>query len=379
MSVLDLIKQITANHESGRLEINAAGTPGTLLFYEGKLVDARLGSLSGFQAVNAAVSLQDAEVSFDHVEPASHVSTITPSERIILSRFFGIEAADVEQPAETLEPEKVWNPAPEPVVPLSEARRSPLAFFSRPGFVVVCVALLLGVVVGAVLLRSQVRTLQQSAAVASAVGSVPSLESQAEVKPVADEQGVKQVADGSALMNGSEQTVSVPQQQANVYEQPESSQALSPGVNDARQEPPESNANLAERDVNVPTRDANVHDLSGKWRVVNTVENTAYKSFDNMEVGFRLTINQNGKEFTAKGEKFSENGQALPVGRRTFIQVKGSIDGDTVVATFVEDGRARRTNGRFVWKLQSDGNGLAGTFVSTAANSRGRSALQKEH
>lgn len=97
-----------------------------------------------------------------------------------------------------------------------------------------------------------------------------------------------------------------------------------------------------------------------------------------MQVGFRLRINQNGKEFTAKGEKFSENGQTLPAARRTPIQVKGSIDGDKVVATFVEDGRIRRTNGRFVWRLHSSGDGLAGTFVSNAANSSGRSAVTKQ-
>ena len=348
MSVLDLIKQITANHESGRLEINAAGTPGTLLFYEGKLVDARLGSLSGFQAVNAAVSLQDAEVSFDHVVPASHVSTITPSERIILSRFFGIEAADVEQAAEMPEPEKVWNPAPEPVVPLSEARRSPLAFFSRPGFVVVCVALLLGVVVGAVLLRSQVRTLQQSAAVASAVESAPSSapesSSVAESSPVAESQ--PQVREEAKEVN------------------PEPAQPV---------------ANAEERDANVEERDTNVHDLTGEWRVINTIEKTAYKSFDNMQVGFRLTINQNGNEFTASGVKFSENGQTLPAAQRTPIRVQGSIEGDKVVATFTEDGRTRRTNGRFVWKLENGNDSLAGTFVSNAAKSSGRSTLSKDH
>jgi hypothetical protein len=122
---------------------------------------------------------------------------------------------------------------------------------------------------------------------------------------------------------------------------------------------------------------ATMQDLNGEWRVVNTVEKTAYKSFDNMQVGFRLTINQNGNEFTAKGEKFSENGQTLPVARRTPIQVKGSIEGDKVVATFTEDGRTRRTDGRFVWKLRTNGHGLSGTFVSTAANSSGKSAVTR--
>src|SRR6185369_3408329 len=96
--ILDVIKSITSNQESGRLEIVSAGTRGTLLFNEGKLVDARLGSLTGFPAVNAAVALRDVQVSFDHVRPASHLSNITPSERVVLRRFFGIEAAEMEEP-----------------------------------------------------------------------------------------------------------------------------------------------------------------------------------------------------------------------------------------------------------------------------------------
>lgn len=301
-NILDIIKSITALRETGRLEINAFGTYGTLLFHEGKLVDARLGSLSGFPAVNAAVALTDVEIDFDHVAPASHASTITPNERLILSRFFGIEVAEMEEPQETSEPEIDWNPAPEPVVPLTPAETIPSMFFSPRLIVAVCLALLLGVVAGAIALRSRVKTLRQTASVTSTVES---------------------------------QTTSLP---------------------------------AAQKDV---------QDLNGEWRVINTVEKTAYKSFDNMQVGFRLTINQNGKEFTAKGEKFSENGQTLPTARRTPIQIQGSIDGDKVVATFTEDGRTRRTNGRFVWTLQNGGDGLSGTFMSTAANSSGRSAMIK--
>ncbi|HXQ69111.1 MAG TPA: hypothetical protein VN844_01375 [Pyrinomonadaceae bacterium] len=334
-NILDIIKSITSLRETGRLEINAFGTHGTLLFHEGKLVDARLGSLSGFPAVNAAVALQDVEIDFDHVEPASHASTITPNERVILSRFFGIEAADMEQPKETSEPEIDWNPTPEPVVPLVEAGPVPSAFFSSRLAVAVCLALLVGVVVGAVALRSKVKTLRQSAAVASAV----------EQQQVPVEQAAEEV----------------------------------PSENDVM---PSERATKQVADAPSPTTtrsDSDVQDLTGEWRVINTVEKTAYTSFDNLQVGFHLTINQNGKEFIAKGEKFSENGQTLPVARRTPIQVKGSIDGDKVTATFIEDGRTRRTNGRFVWKLRHSGDGLSGTFVSSAANSSGRSAVTKEH
>jgi len=328
--ILEIINSITSNQESGRLEIVSSGARGTLLFNEGKLVDARLGSLSGFPAVNAAVALRDVEVSFDHVTPASHLTSITPSERVVLKRFFGIEAAEMNEPAGEAEPEIDWNPAPEPVVPLNQAATIPLAFFTLPRLAV-CLVLLIGLAVGAVALRARFKAPQASAPVATVVESQPS--------PVSEPQPeLKQVAV------------------------------------DVKPAPAE-----VKKDAVAPEkRVAKVQDLTGEWHVINTVQTTAYKSFDNMKVGFRLKINQQGKEFTGKGEKFSENGQTLPAANRTPINVTGSIDGDKVVATFVEDGRMRKTNGRFVWKLENGGDHLAGTFVSTAANSSGRSAVIKQ-
>jgi hypothetical protein len=332
--VLDVIKSITANRESGRLEIDASGTPGTFLFNEGKLVHASLGSLKGFPAVNAAVALRDVQFIFDHVAPASHVSTISPSERIVLKRFFGIDAADMEEPKDTIEPD--WNPAPEPVIPLAEVEETPtvevaapvrsrsFAFFSRP-VMAASLALLLALAVGVIALKSRMKSPPQVAAAATVVEpeSKSAPEPQPEVKPVAT--------------------------------------APSVAVAESR---------------NTPKADAKVWDLTGDWQIINTVQKTRFKPYDKMQVGFRLRINQQGKQFTAKGEKFSENGQTLPAVSRTPIQLTGSIEGDQVVATFIEDGRMRRTNGRFVWRVQNDG--LAGTFVSSAANSIGKSAVTKQ-
>jgi len=345
--ILDVIKSITSNRESGRLEIDASGTPGTFLFNEGKLVHASLGSLKGFPAVNAAVALREAQFTFDHVAPASHVSTITPSERLVLQRFFGIEAADAEEPKDTVEPD--WNPAPEPVVPLAEvaatARSRSFTFFSRP-VIAVSVALLLAFLVGAFALKSRMTARQQVAAVATVAQPESPLsvaEPQPEVKPVA-------VAPAESI------SVAEPK----------------PEVKPITVAPPVT----AAEPRNTARTNAKVQDLTGEWRIINTVQKTEYKPYDRMQVGFRLRINQQGKQFTAKGEKFSENGQTLPAASRTPIELTGSIEGDKVVATFVEDGRMRRTNGRFVWRLQNDG--LAGTFVSTAANSSGKSAVIKQ-
>ena len=363
--ILDIIKSIASKRETGRLEIVSFGTRGVLLFNDGHLVDATLGSLNGFQAVNAAVSLRDAQFSFDHSIFTPRSSSIGPSERVVLRRFFGIEAAEMEEARKHVDPEIEWNMMPEQVVPLTEVEDIPVgdlqdappveleppiqppaavrsvvdreatlvkrkaeksnlqnsinarkfAFLLRPRFAVYA-ALILALTAGTIALRSKLKGLQQATSVATTVES--------QSQPVTE----------------------------------------SPTLTKSAEQRDES-----ER------RDVNVQDLSGEWNVINTVQKTDYKSFDNMQVGFRLKINQTGKEFTARGEKFSENGRSLPPNNRTPIRVRGSIDGDRVVANFVEDGSQRKTNGRFVWKFRS--SGLTGTFVSTAANSSGKSAATK--
>src|SRR5678816_1966266 len=105
---------------------------------------------------------------------------------------------------------------------------------------------------------------------------------------------------------------------------------------------------------------------------------TSYQSFKNMKIGFHVSIDQSGTSFTGSGQKVSENGRPLPVKSRTPIQVEGSINGDRVEATFFEEGTARKTNGRFVWRIDRAGRGLTGSFATTAARSRGKSAATRE-
>ena len=56
----------------------------------------------------------------------------------------------------------------------------------------------------------------------------------------------------------------------------------------------------------------------------------------------------------------------------------GSIEGESIIATFIEDGIRRKTTGTFTWKIENGGRLLRGTFVSTAANSSGESIMTKE-
>jgi hypothetical protein len=119
-------------------------------------------------------------------------------------------------------------------------------------------------------------------------------------------------------------------------------------------------------------------DLSGEWTLLDTVNSTSYNQYTNMQLGFRLFINQTGSNFTAEGEKSSLNGRALPSSQRTAIHVTGSIEGERVVATFVEDGIRRQNTGTFTWTIENGGRLLRGRFISAAANSSGASIMTKE-
>jgi hypothetical protein len=122
---------------------------------------------------------------------------------------------------------------------------------------------------------------------------------------------------------------------------------------------------------------AKVPNLSGEWTMVNTIERTSYPAYTNLRVGYHLVITQTGSEFTADGEKVSENGRQMADYERTPIHITGSVDQNSASATFVEEGLRRKTSGRFAWTLTTDGNQLRGTFSSSAAQSSGPSVATR--
>jgi hypothetical protein len=325
--ILDVIKILSTNRESGKLEISAGKTGGAFFFKNGQLVDARVGDLTGFRAVNAVASMRDVRFTFDPSIYPPAVSSITPNERVVLKQFFGIETIDAStyEDEVTIETQRLPLPViPEPVPDTRPSR----SLLYRGGLVLAMLFILIAV--AAVALRNKYR--ERERAMAPAVATT---------QPVVDEPTVSQP------------TVS----------QPTVSQ------------PTVSQPRVAQPAVAQPVV---ARDLTGKWNVVNSVQKTSYRSFQNMNIGFELTINQSGKSFTGAGRKVSENGHSLPATSRTPIEVKGSIDGDRVEATFFEQGTLRKTNGRFVWRIDQASGGLNGTFVTTAAGSSGKSAARRE-
>ncbi|HET6890683.1 MAG TPA: DUF4388 domain-containing protein [Pyrinomonadaceae bacterium] len=345
--LLDMIESISSNHDSGRLEITATSTGGAFFFKEGKLLDAELGSLTGFQAVNAALSIRDAQFTFNPLISMPASSSITANERIVLKRFFGIDCAEVQDSFENASVAEVdWEVTPEPVIPLSEVEE-----FSENN-------------------PENAPTIEVEPVVQSDSGTFGADRN--------DDNGIRR---GFPSF--------VPPPRIALYLTvlvifAAAAFALTLKINERRKqevvaEKTEVSASpvTTELQSTQDKQQTEPQNLTGEWTIVNTVNKTSYRAFNNLKIGFRLVINQTGKEFTAKGEKVSENGRNLTANDRTPIQVVGSIDGDKVVATFVENGALRKTDGRFVWQIQNAGAGLTGTFVSTAARSSGKSAATK--
>jgi hypothetical protein len=113
--------------------------------------------------------------------------------------------------------------------------------------------------------------------------------------------------------------------------------------------------------------------LTGEWRITNTILETSYQPYRHLRLGFRLAVHQDGPAFTGEGEKYLENGRTIPVAARRPIRIQGRIrQGSVIDATFQEEGRSRHIQGHFRL-TQQDRQQLTGTFVSTAANARGSS------
>jgi hypothetical protein len=113
--------------------------------------------------------------------------------------------------------------------------------------------------------------------------------------------------------------------------------------------------------------------LTGEWRVTNTILETSYQPYRHLRLGFRLAVRQDGPVFTGEGEKYLENGRTIPVAARRPIRIQGRVrEGSVIDATFQEEGRSRRIQGNFRLTLQNRQQ-LTGTFVSTAANASGAS------
>ena len=120
-----------------------------------------------------------------------------------------------------------------------------------------------------------------------------------------------------------------------------------------------------------------IPDISGRWKITNTVEETTYNPYQGLELEYKVFISQDGVNLDGRGEKLWENGQLIERQGRSPIQITGRVEGGRVSATFREQGLRRRTSGHFDWQLAADGDTLKGTFTHTAASMSGPSVAVK--
>ena len=118
--------------------------------------------------------------------------------------------------------------------------------------------------------------------------------------------------------------------------------------------------------------------LDGEWRVTNTVTETSYSAYQNLQLQYRIVLDVKGTTVTGRGEKIEEDGRGLPRQSRTPIQLNGSVHSDRIEASFVESGKVRQSEGKFLWHLDPTGTRATGTFTSDAANSSGSSVAVKK-
>ena len=131
-----------------------------------------------------------------------------------------------------------------------------------------------------------------------------------------------------------------------------------------------------EEDIEPAAEPAGV-DLSGWWELSNRIESTSYAAYEGLRLGYRLRLEQHGDRLSGRGQKWSENGAAVPAARRSPIRVTGTIDGRTVTLEFTEEGARRASGGTFTWSLSPDGTTLRGSFASDAADTSGSSLARR--
>ena len=130
---------------------------------------------------------------------------------------------------------------------------------------------------------------------------------------------------------------------------------------------------LAPESESEPEPEPSPAEIGGRWELMNHVEATSYEPFQDLLLGYVVTLEQDGNRVYGRGRKVSENGQPLPPGQRTPIDVVGRIEGGTVVLNFTEIGASRTSRGTIRWRLSPGAGNLSGRFTSDAAASSGAS------
>lgn len=126
--------------------------------------------------------------------------------------------------------------------------------------------------------------------------------------------------------------------------------------------------------------------LTGEWNATITVNKTSYKPFENLVVEYKIHLIQKGYELSGSGEKISNatsDGKSTVFLRenRVIIGVDGYFERNYIAKNRIylnisEEGRVRETRSTYFLEFDSH-NILRGTFISTAADAKGKIQMTK--
>ena len=120
--ILNEIRDFSSKRATGKLQITIGMTQGAIFFDKGQIVDANLGKLNGFQAINAIASIPECTFNFDpSISPP--VQNLNVSERLVLTEVFGLKVQREPKPSPTVnEPS---DAAPTPAILLNDVEDQP--------------------------------------------------------------------------------------------------------------------------------------------------------------------------------------------------------------------------------------------------------------
>lgn len=118
------------------------------------------------------------------------------------------------------------------------------------------------------------------------------------------------------------------------------------------------------------------YDLSGEWTLDLKIELTSYRPYQNLEVGYKVYLDQVGLTVSGKGEKWWVDGEEIPFSQHDLIEMNGMISGESLPLSFSLRGSNRETVGIFRLKVDG-GQKLVGSFSTTGADSRGSVVMTK--
>jgi hypothetical protein len=151
-------------------------------------------------------------------------------------------------------------------------------------------------------------------------------------------------------------------------------------VTEARPAPAAVTANASSTDAPRPDRvesELPLRDVSGTWTLDTRVESSLLKRYEGLQLGYRVTLEQDGTRITGRGVKVRENDNRLRAQAQTPIELIGRLEGDRLRLAFREDGRLRQSAGTILISYQGD-DMWNGRFASDAARSAGVVIVHRE-